>query len=66
MSKGCALTRLHVAGPADCSLQDPFRGGVSAVARIERDVVSLSGVATVIWLKGINDFSSRSTPLPAA
>ena len=47
----------QVAGPAGYSLQDPFRGGPSAVARMERDVISLSGVSTVIWLEGINDFS---------
>ena len=30
-------------------------GGPSAGARLERDVLSLSGVSTVIWLEGIND-----------
>ncbi|WP_298231249.1 GDSL-type esterase/lipase family protein [uncultured Azohydromonas sp.] len=49
----------QVAGPADYSPHSPFRGGPKAVARIERDVLSLSGVATVIWLEGINDFSGN-------
>jgi lysophospholipase L1-like esterase len=47
----------RVAGPADYSLQQPFSGGPSAGARLERDVLSLSGVSAVVWLEGINDFS---------
>ena len=47
----------QVAGPADYSPQKPFPGGPSAGARLERDVLSLSGVRAVIWLEGINDFS---------
>jgi lysophospholipase L1-like esterase len=47
----------QVAGPSDYSPQKPFPGGPSAGARIERDVLSLSGVSAVIWLEGINDFS---------
>jgi lysophospholipase L1-like esterase len=47
----------QVAGPADYSPLRPFAGGPSAVARLERDVIGLSGVCTVIWLEGINDFS---------
>ncbi len=34
-----------------------FPGGPSALSRLERDVLSLSGVKAVIWLEGINDFS---------
>jgi lysophospholipase L1-like esterase len=47
----------QVAGPAEWSPQKPYRGGPPAGARLERDVLSLSGVTTVIWLEGINDFS---------
>ncbi|CAA9209144.1 MAG: hypothetical protein AVDCRST_MAG27-1062 [uncultured Craurococcus sp.] len=47
----------QVAGPTEYSPQKPFRGGPAAVQRLERDVLSLSGVNTVIWLEGINDFS---------
>ena len=32
-------------------------GGPSALARLDRDVIALSGVRTVVWLEGINDFS---------
>ena len=47
----------QVAGPAEYSATKPFAGGPSAAARLERDVLSLSGVSAVIWLEGINDFS---------
>ena len=47
----------QVAGPKEYGPHKPFPGGPSAGQRLERDVLSLSGVATVIWLEGINDFS---------
>jgi lysophospholipase L1-like esterase len=47
----------QVVGPAEYSAQKPFAGGPSAQQRLERDVLSLSGVSAVIWLEGINDFS---------
>jgi lysophospholipase L1-like esterase len=47
----------QIAGPAEYSSQKPFPGGPSAVQRIERDVLELSGVGAMIWLEGINDFS---------
>jgi lysophospholipase L1-like esterase len=50
----------QVAGPAAYSPGRPFPGGPSAAARLERDVLSLSGVSTVIWLEGINDFSKNA------
>ncbi|TMJ01184.1 MAG: lysophospholipase [Alphaproteobacteria bacterium] len=49
----------QVAGPSDYSPQKPYAGGPSAGARVERDVLSLSGVNAVIWLEGINDFSKN-------
>ena len=47
----------QVAGPAEYGADKPLPGGPSALARLERDVLSLSGVTHVIWLEGINDFS---------
>lgn len=47
----------QVAGPAEYSATQPFAGGPSATSRLQRDVISLSGVTSVIWLEGINDFS---------
>jgi lysophospholipase L1-like esterase len=49
----------QVVGPKDYSPRAPFPGGPSAVSRLERDVLSLSGVTAVIWLEGINDFSKN-------
>jgi lysophospholipase L1-like esterase len=49
----------QIAGPADYSAQKPFPGGPAAIQRIERDVLSLSGVSAVIWFEGINDFSKN-------
>jgi lysophospholipase L1-like esterase len=49
----------QVASPAAYSPEKPFPGGPSAAARLERDVLSLSGVSTMIWLEGINDFSKN-------
>src|SRR3954447_15934348 len=49
----------QVTGPAEYSPQKPFSGGPNAAMRLERDVLSLSGVTTLIWLEGINDFSKN-------
>jgi lysophospholipase L1-like esterase len=49
----------QVVGPKDYSPQKPFAGGPSALQRLERDVLSLSGVRAVIWLEGTNDFSKN-------
>lgn len=45
----------QIAGPPAAA--GPWRGGPSAIARLQRDVLELSGVKTVFWLQGINDFS---------
>ncbi len=47
----------QVAGPPAYSPAQPFAGGPGALARLERDVTSLSGVTHFVWLEGINDFS---------
>jgi len=46
----------QVVGPAEYSPQRAFLGGPSALSRLDRDVLSLSGVQALIWLEGINDF----------
>ena len=54
----------RVAGPAEYSAEQPFAGGPAAGQRLERDVLSLSGVSAVIWLEGINDFAKTvNTPV---
>ena len=37
----------------------PWRGGPAAIERLEADVLTLSGVRSVLWLEGINDFSDN-------
>jgi lysophospholipase L1-like esterase len=49
----------QVVGPASYTPQSPFPGGPSAISRLERDLLSLSSVSSVIWLEGINDFSTN-------
>jgi lysophospholipase L1-like esterase len=49
----------QVVGPAVYTPQKPFAGGPSALDRLDRDVLGLSGVTSVIWLEGINDFSKN-------
>ena len=49
----------QVVGPASYTAQTPFPGGPAALDRLDRDVLSLSGVSAVIWLEGINDFSGN-------
>jgi lysophospholipase L1-like esterase len=54
----------QIAGPAEYSPEKPFAGGPSSSMRLERDVLSLSGVNTLIWLEGINDFSKNGMAAP--
>ncbi|WGF86952.1 GDSL-type esterase/lipase family protein [Marinivivus vitaminiproducens] len=49
----------QVVGPAEYGPDKPFPGGPSAEQRLDRDVLSLSGVGAVIWLEGTNDFSKN-------
>ncbi len=50
----------QVIGPARYSRARPVSGGPSALARLDPDVLSLSGVAAVIWLEGINDLGGEN------
>ena len=54
----------RVVGPADYS-QTPIPGGPGALDRLERDVLSLSGVTTVVWMEGINDYGAAKTSVEA-
>lgn len=47
----------QIAGPPVSA--GPWRGGPSAIDRIQRDVLDLSGLRAVFWLQGINDFSDN-------
>jgi len=54
----------EVVGPPDYAAK-PTPGGPSALERLQRDVISLPGVSTVIWLEGINDFGARGATAQA-
>ncbi len=56
----------QVIGPPSYTPEKPFPGGPSALMRLERDVLSLSGVGAVVWLEGINDFSTNGNASTAA
>jgi lysophospholipase L1-like esterase len=51
----------RVTGPAAYSPRTPVAGGPSALDRLDRDVLGLSGLSVVVWLEGINDLSSGAT-----
>ena len=54
----------QVIGPTDYATK-PYAGGPSALDRLQRDVISLPGVAVVIWLEGINDFGTAGASAQA-
>ena len=56
----------QIVGPPEYKVSDPFDGGPSALARLDRDVLGLSGVTHVIWMEGINDLSGEGKATPAA
>ena len=49
----------QVVGPAEYGPGKPVPGGPSALSRLDRDVLGLSGITHVIWLEGINDLSTN-------
>ncbi len=49
----------QVAGPPTYASGMPFAGGPAAGQRLDRDVLALSGISSVIWLEGLNDFSKN-------
>jgi lysophospholipase L1-like esterase len=51
----------RVVRPAVYSPTSPAAGGPSAIDRLERDVLGLSGLSAVVWLEGINDLSAGAT-----
>jgi lysophospholipase L1-like esterase len=51
----------RITGPSPYDPKTPFGGGPSALDRLDRDVLSLSGLSAVVWLEGINDLSSGAT-----
>ncbi len=52
----------EVLSPAEYSPSKPFEGGPSAAARLDRDVLALSGVTDVVIFEGINDLAANANP----
>jgi len=50
----------RIISPATYTPADPFSGGPSALQRLDRDVLSVSGLSGVVFLEGINDVSANS------
>ena len=48
----------QIIGPATYSVSSPASSGPSAIQRLGRDVLSLSGVTAVIWFEGTNDVTA--------
>lgn len=46
----------RIIGPASYTPEKPFAGGPAAQQRLDRDILQLSGVSSVIWMEGTNDF----------
>lgn len=55
----------QIVGPAHYDVAAPVPGGPSALDRIARDLLSLSGLHAVIWLEGTNDGSANGCGDPA-
>ncbi len=55
----------QVLGPPEYGLDKPFAGGPSAQARLDRDVLALSGVTDVIVFEGINDLGAANASADA-
>jgi lysophospholipase L1-like esterase len=51
----------RIISPATYTPVQPFAGGPSALQRLDRDLLSLSGLSGVVLLEGINDISADSS-----
>ena len=52
----------QVLAAADADADKPLNGGTPLTARLDRDVLALSGVTDVIIFEGINDLATGATP----
>jgi lysophospholipase L1-like esterase len=48
----------RIVGPTTYTPARPFAGGPAAEQRLDRDILALSGVTSVIWMEGTNDFGN--------
>src|SRR2546422_2207409 len=54
----------QVVGPGTYDVSKPYFGGPSALQRLDRDILGLSGLTTVVWLEGINDLAQHGKLVP--
>ena len=50
----------RIISPESYTPAQPFAGGPSALQRLDRDLLSISGLSGVVFLEGINDLSAGS------
>jgi lysophospholipase L1-like esterase len=62
VNEGIIGNQVGTAAPSAGPAATPIPGGPAATARLERDVLSLSGVTHVIWLEGENDLAAGASP----
>lgn len=51
----------RIIGPEPYDAAKPFSGGPSALDRLDRDVLAITGLKVVIWLEGINDIGAGAS-----
>lgn len=51
----------RIVGPEHYAIDAPVGGGPSALERLDRDVLGLSGLSAMVWLEGINDLAQGAT-----
>jgi lysophospholipase L1-like esterase len=51
----------RIVGPERYAIETPVGGGPSALERLDRDVLGLSGLSAMIWLEGINDLAQGAS-----
>jgi len=54
----------QIVGPANYDPNNPVAGGPSVLQRLQRDVLSLSGVTALIWHEGTNDVTAGTPEGP--
>jgi L-aminopeptidase/D-esterase-like protein/lysophospholipase L1-like esterase len=51
----------RIIGREKYAIDTPVSGGPSALERLDRDVLGLSGLSSIVWLEGINDLSQGAS-----
>jgi lysophospholipase L1-like esterase len=51
----------RIISPTTYSIDAPIGGGPSALERLDRDVLGISGLTAIVWLEGINDLGQGAS-----